>query len=627
MSDERVLRRLVAILAADVVNYSSHIRRDEAGTRARFNEVLDQIIMPTLAQHRGRLFKTKGDGFLAEFASVVDAVDRAVDIQQQMREHAGGTHPLQLRIGVNLGDVIVEGDDLHGDGVNVAARLEGLAPPGGVCISRSARDQVRDKLAYQIEDMGEIEVKNIARPVRAFQVSSGPAEVGASLDTVTTLQAPVRGKRRLLPVNAGLVVLVIAVAGIALWLEPWAQRVEATSIADMKLPLPDKPSVAVLPFDLGSAGEGDWQFADAVNEDLTRGLARVSGLFVIARSSTLQFVGANVSPAVVAQELGVRHVVRATLRRAGDRVRIDAELADTISGRIIWSDRFDRASADLFVLQDELVQALTTRLAEDLTRRVGQERFTNDVDAYFAWFKGDRESWINTPAAYGKARALALSALERDPGFVRAKALLAFVDTRSGYFKVATDPPAALTRGLEAAAAAAEEQPGDWYAQAVYAQAIMNLRDYEAAVLAFGRAIELDPSNASLLTRSTLPLIFLGRGQEAEARLRVAIRLNPYLNWLADQLLGQSLFLLGRYEDALKSLAIARQKNERFVGNMWWRAAAYGQLGQLEEAGQAVSEILSAMPRAIISTSFIQIKHDDAMERFRSGLRAAGLPE
>lgn len=626
MSAERVQRRLAAILAADVVGYSLHMGRDEVGTRDRLNAIITETVTPALATYNGRLFKTTGDGFLAEFGSVVDAVDCAVEIQKRVKQQeSAAAEPLLLRIGVNLGDVIIEGADVHGDGVNVAARLEALAEPGGVCISRAARDQIRDKLAYGIEDMGEIEVKNIARPVRAFSVRPGPSEAGAGAGAKPVSRPAPR--RRMGRWAAAVAVVAVVASGALAWLEPWAARVEAASTADMKLPLPDRPSVAILPFVVASENPDDRLFADAVSEDLTRSLARVAGLFVIARSSTLDYVGERASPARAAEDLGVRHVVRATLRRSGDRVRIDAELIDALSGRIVWSDRLERTSADVFDLQDALVLALASRLSADLGRIQNQPRFTSSPEAFFLWARADRESWINTPDAYGKARALATDALRIDPDFIRAKAALAFVDTQTGYFRVAKDPKAALQRALVASKEAVARQPDDWYPQAVLAQALLNLRQYEAADAAFLRAVEMEPAHPNLLTRSALPLIFLGRGKAAEDRLRIAKRLNPFHGWLPDQLLGQSLYLQERYAEAAESLAKARAVNPRFIGNMWWRAATHGMLGNQSKAEAAVAEILARMPKASIARSFIQISDDAAMERFRTGLRAAGLPD
>ena len=616
MAEERMERRLAAVLAADVVGYSALIERDESGTRTRLNAAFDTIIAPALELHRGRLFKTMGDGFLVEFASVVEAVECAGEIQKGFSDH----NELLLRIGINLGDVIVEGDDLHGEGVNVAARIEALADPGGIAISRSARDQIRDKLNVTLHDLGDIEVKNISRPVRVFSVG----EPGVAPVAPTRSNGGWRVSQ--LMVIGGLV-LAMLVGGVLTYNRLSQGNIQAASLAQMQLALPEKPSVAVLPFKTMSGNEDDALLANAVGEDLTRSLARVSGLFVIASSSTERYRGEAANPAKVAEELGVAHVMRATLRRSGDQVRVDAELIDALSGRIIWSDRVERSSGDMFELQDALVETLAEQLAADLDRVQNQLRFTDNPEAFLLWARADEASWINTPASYERARALARDALALDPDFVRAKALLGFVETQTGYFRVSDAPETALQKGLDIAREVVGLAPDDWYSRSVLAQALLNLRDYEGALTEFERAMALEPALPPLLTRTALALIFLGRGVEAEEMLRLSVRLNPFHDWLPDQLLGQAIFLQGRYAEALQNLEIAREKNPRFIGNLWWRAATYGQLGKFDKANETVKAILTRMPRASISTSFIQITDPIGQERFRAGLRAAGLPE
>lgn len=631
MTFDRVQRRLAAILAADAVGYSRQMSEDETGTRERFKTLINEIVRPALNDHQGRLFKEMGDGFLAEFGSVVDAVDCAVFIQETIaKSGTDAEEPIILRIGVNLGDVIVEDEDLHGDGVNVAARLEALAEPGGICISRAARDQIRDKLAYSVEDLGDVEVKNIPRGVRAFRVRPGPAEQTGNASTAASL--PLRadttglGKRsRLTAALISIALLLSVTAGV--WVYSTTPTVQAASVDAMVLPLPKEPSVAVLPFEVVSAGEGDQAFANALTQDLTRGLARISGLFVIANSSTQNYAGKTAPPAQVAEDLGVAHVVRASFRRHDDRVRIDAEMIDALSGRIIFSQRYDHPSDDLFEMQDQLVQALATRLSADLDRMSEQPRFTTSPEAYLLWAQADHESWINTPDAFAKAQALAKQALDIDPSFLRARGILAFVETQSGWFRVAKDPEAAVQNALLAARQLVEAEPDDWYLQAVLAQAVLNVRDYEDAVVEYDRAIEMEPAQPRLLTRSSLPLIFLGRSVEAEQRLRVAIRLNPFHDWLPNQLLGQALFIQERYLEAAEQLDISANRNPRFIGNKWWRAATHGRLGNTAQAREAVTELLDLVPNATISKSFIQISDEAAMERYRAGLRAAGLPE
>ncbi len=615
MAEERVERRLAAVFAADVVGYSGLIEHDETGTRVKLNTAFDEIIAPALKLHRGRLFKTMGDGFLAEFASVVEAVECAGVIQKGFSNESD----LVLRIGVNLGDVIVEGDDLHGDGVNVAARIEALAEPGGIAISRSARDQIRDKLNVTLHDLGEVEVKNISRPVRVFRVGESGSAAAAQTPAVAR-SVP----RWVLPAVA---VSVLLFGSMLAYDRMRLADVEAASLSRMQLVLPDEPSVAVLPFRSLSGSEDDVLLTRAVSEDLTRSLARVRGLFVIASSSAERYRGQTTSPATVAEELGVAQVVRGTLRRSGDRVRVDAELIDVLSGRIVWSDRIERASEDVFELQDALVAQLAQQLAEDLERVQDPHRFTENPEAFLLWARADEASWVNTPASYESARALARQALALDPDFVRAKAMLGFVETQTGYFRVADDPRAALERGLEIGREVVRLAPDDWYSRQVLAQTLLNLRDYEGALVEFKRAMELEPAHPHLLTRSALALIFLGRGAEAEEMLNLSVRLNPFHNWLPDQLLGQSIYLQGRYAQALEHLEISRNKNPKFIGNLWWRAAAYGQLGQNERARETVDAILERMPNASISTSFIQISDPVGQERFQKGLRAAGLPE
>ncbi len=616
MTENRVERRLAAILAADVVGYSALIERDETGTRTLLNAAFEEIVAPALARHRGRLFKTMGDGYLAEFASVVDAVECASAIQMGFAEH----DTITLRIGINLGDVIVEGDDLHGDGINVAARIEALAEPGGIAISRSARDQIRDKLDITLQDLGEIQVKNIARPVRVFNVVYSNA---VSQSPTPSIRKSAVWK----PIAAGAFLFALLILGASTWVWLRPGGVEAASLERMQLELPEKPSVAILPFQTQSDAEEDMLLAKAVREDLTRSLARVSGLFVIASSSTERYRDQNASPATVAEELGVAHVVRGSLRRSGEQIRVDVELIDTLSGRIMWSDRIERASEDVFELQDSLVEHLAQQFSEDLERVRDQHRFTENPEAFLLWARADEASWVNTPVSYRRARALAQEALALDPNFVRAKALLGFVETQTGYFRVADDPKSALQNGLEIAQEVVRLEPDDWYSHQVLAQALLNLRDYSGALEEFRRAMELEPAQPQLLSRSALALIFLGRGAEAEELLRLSVRLNPFHNWLADQLLGQAIYLQGRYEEALGHLEIARGKNPRFIGNMWWRAAAYGQLEQTDKAAQAVESILARMPNATISNSFIQITDPVGQSRFQEGLRAAGLPE
>ncbi len=364
MAEERVERRLAAILVADVVGYSALIRADEEGTRAAVRQHNAETVEPQIAAHNGRIFKTVGDGLLAEFASVVDAVRCAVEIQNAIKDHNADVvaeKRVEFRIGVNLGDVIVEGDDLHGDGVNVAARLEGLAEPQGICISGSAFEQVRDKLELGFEDLGDQQVKNIDRPVRAYRVLSDPDDAGKIVTAPTK-----RATRWKVPALAAALVVIIAAGGLAWW-QPWAPDVEPASVERMAFPLPEKPSIAVLPFDNLSGDPEQDYFGDGIAENIITALSKIPDMFVIARNSSFTYKGKPVKVQQVAEELGVRYVLEGSVQRSGDQVRVTAQLIDAVTGHHLWAERYDRQLTDIFALQDDIAQNIVTALEVKLT--------------------------------------------------------------------------------------------------------------------------------------------------------------------------------------------------------------------------------------------------------------------
>ena len=321
MAEERVQRRLAAILAADVVGYSRLMGEDEVGTRQRFNAHLHELIEPTIASRQGRIVKTTGDALLVEFASVIDAVQCAVEVQKGMVERntdEPDNRQINFRIGVNLGDVIIEGDDIHGDGVNIAARLEGLAEPGGLCVSGKVVEEVRNKLEVSLEDMGTQTVKNIAEPVRTYRV-----RIDGGVSTMAS-EKPDDGH---------------------------------------PLPLPDKPSIAVLPFDNMSGDPQQEYFADGIVADVITALSRFRSLFVIARNSSFTYKGSAVDIAQVGRDLGVRYVVEGSVRKAGNHVRISAQLIDAASGNHLWANRFDGTLEDIFDLQDQITEQIVVSVA------------------------------------------------------------------------------------------------------------------------------------------------------------------------------------------------------------------------------------------------------------------------
>ena len=408
-------RRLAAIVATDVVGYSRLIGADEEGTRAAMRVLQEELWDPKTAQHKGRVVKTTGDGQLLEFPSVVDAVRCSIEFQQAMKERNADIPEdqlIELRLGINLGDIIVEGDDIHGDGVNVAARLETLAEPGGICISRKVRDEIRDKLEVSFEDLGEIEVKNIARPIRTFRLGFADYVAGAytapSPDNAQPLPAQSAKPNRLWQgvAAASVVIAIGALYVVGIW-QPWVTRVEAANVANMAFPLPDKPSIAVLPFD-NLSGDPEQEFlADGFSEDLTTAISRLPQVFVISRTTTQTYKGRQVTVKQIAEELGVQFVLEGSVQRDGDQLRVNAQLIDALSGRHVWAEKFDRNITDFFAVKDEITLNVVSNISAELG--VGEidratRRETENLEAWLLYRQGVGEFRKLTPEGMLLAR-------------------------------------------------------------------------------------------------------------------------------------------------------------------------------------------------------------------------------
>ncbi|MEE9297182.1 MAG: adenylate/guanylate cyclase domain-containing protein, partial [Phycisphaerae bacterium] len=425
MEPQRDERKLTTILAADVVGFSRLMGEDEAGTLNALKADRKELIEPKAAQYHGRIVKLLGDGILMEFTSVVDAVLFGVEVQCALRERNAAMpddRQIVYRIGINIGDIIVDGDDIYGDGVNVAARLEGLAEPGGICIQRNVRDQIRDKLDLTLEDLGEVEVKNIARPIRVFNVVlDDKAEV-----LVTPVRAaPIKtGHRRWVVAAAAAVALVAAVGGV-FWWQPWVPGLDPASLDKMAFPLPDKPSIAVLPFTNMSEDPGQEYFADGMTEDLITDLSKISGLFVIARTSTFTYKGKSMKVREIAQELGVRYVLEGSVRLAGDRVRINAQLIDATTGGHLWADRYDGSLANIFSLQDKVTEKIVAALALKLTdseQAQLRRKPTDNLEAYDYYLRAKQGAYSYDGEGFADALSLYEKAVALDPKFAEAYA-------------------------------------------------------------------------------------------------------------------------------------------------------------------------------------------------------------
>src|SRR5262249_29924191 len=421
-------RKLSAILAADVVGYSRLMEADEAATFERLRTHRKELFEPEIQRHHGRIFKLMGDGLLAEFGSVVDAVECAVTLQRGMTErngHVADSERIDVRIGVHVGDVIVEGDDRHGDAVNIAARLQQLAEAGGVCVSDTVVNHVRHKVALRFEPRGEERLKNMAEPVIVHRVLMGASPIGKTTRPSTTPLRVRRGAWFVVPAPVWAMF-----GGAGAWWRPWEPHSEPASPAKMALPLPDRPSIAVLPFTNMSDDPKQEYFADGITDDLITGLSQVSGLFVISRNSTFVYKGKVVPPKQVSEELGVRYVLEGSIQRADQQVRINAQLIDATTGGHVWADRYEGSLADIFGLQDKVTSsvadALALRLSPTAQQASGQQE-TAAPGAYEAFLRGWEHYRRATPDDYAKAIPYLEEAIKLDASYGRAYAALAMV--------------------------------------------------------------------------------------------------------------------------------------------------------------------------------------------------------
>ncbi|MCH8112221.1 MAG: adenylate/guanylate cyclase domain-containing protein [Proteobacteria bacterium] len=622
-------RRLAAILAADVVGYSRLMGQDEEGTLARLEGLKAEILDPLIAQHRGRVVKLMGDGFLVEFASVVDALICALDWQDAVEVRASQVpedRALRFRIGVNLGDVMVKGDDIYGDGVNVAARLEGMAEPGSVLVSRTVFTHAKGKVPATFEDLGEQELKNIAEPVQVFRVSKG------SEDMEIPAVAKVTSRLRRLPVIAATVVLLIVAAGVALWQRPWEPREEPASLEAMAFPLPDKPSIAVLPFTNLSDDPSQDYFADGMTEDLITDLSKISGLFVIARNSSFSYKGQQVRVRQVAEELGVRYVLEGSVRRVGDQVRINAQLIDATTGGHLWADRFDRDLGDIFKLQDEVIGNIVSALAVELTDKEKAGRKTREqagnLQAHEYFLRGKQHLGRFTTKDTANAKEWFEKAIELDPK--HAQALTALGRLHYNEWEIwgkARDKN--LARALELGQDAVAVDDTLAGPHLLLGQVYRFLRQKEKSEIETNKALALEPRDADTLAGLGDVLRWSGRAKEAIRLVQTAMRLDPFYPAWYEFYLGDALFETGRYEEAIVALKRGAERNPNYPPFPLTIAASHAMLGRDEEARSAVAEVLRINPRFTLKAfvAHVPFNSNAVRDHHLTAFRKAGLPE
>jgi adenylate cyclase len=592
MATERVERKLTTILVADVVGYSRLMGENEVGTLIALKAHRKELIEPKKEQYHGRTIKLMGDGALLEFGSVIEAVQFAIEIQLAMRERNVAFpegRRIDYRIGINLGDVIVEEDDIYGDGVNVAARLESLAEPGGICLSRAARDQVRDRMDINLEDLGEVELKNIARPVRCFAVR----------------------------------------------LDGGDERPEQTTMVHKRAPtLPDKPSIAVLPFDNLSGDPEQDYFADGMVEDIITALSQLDQLFVIARNSSFTYKGRSVDVRQVSGDLGVRYVLEGSVRKAGNRLRITGQLIEGASGAHLWANRFDGRLEDVFDLQDRITESVvgaiepTLRKAEiERSRKMRPENLV----AYDLYLRALPHTYAMRADDNTEALSLLHAAIELDPDYAPALAYAAwcYEQRLTRDWETTRENDATTSIALARRAIATNSDDANAMAAAGFVLLMVG-RDYDAGLSAIDCALSINPNTAPISMFAGWAKNFAGKPEVALPCFDRALRLSPTdpIGFFFVTGAAMAHLLSGRAEEALDKARKSMALNPGWDTTLLVLAAASNELGRSGETRAAVEKLLEVAPYATVSLfeELMPFRYEENLALILKGLRAGGLP-
>ncbi len=576
-------RKLAAILAADVAGYSKLMGDDETSTLDALRELRQYLFQPIVTEHHGEVVKSMGDGWLVEFASVVDAVNCALQVQENLANH----EIIKLRIGIHIGDIVHEDEDIYGDGVNIAARLQEIAAPGGVALSGRARDFLDSKLANGFRDAGEKQLKNISEAVRVFVSGDGETETS---NHASSVGAP--------------------------------------------LSLPDKPSIAVLPFDNMSGDPDQEYFSDGITEDIITALSRLRWLFVIARNSTFTYKGQAVDVKQVGREMGARYVLEGSVRKSGERFRVTAQLIEAETGNHIWAERYDRELADIFDLQDELTEAISGQVNAELAgseREQAHKKAKTDLDAWDLYQRGMWHYYKMSKDDLAEARRLFQLASERAPEFGSAFAGLAVVASSETIMGYTPDRAATLEQGLRDGEKAVTLDDRDGFSQYALGRVCTALGDRDRAIAALENAIELNPSFALAYYGLGLALYWFGRAEEAIPQYGLAIRLSPHdpSLWAFHTQRSYAYSILDELDSAIiEAKAAIQAKSDEFWPHVWL-AFAYTLQGKNGDARAAYERACKLSPE--LSTTYIKsmigTMHPAYLNKILDALHKAGLPE
>jgi len=626
MATQDFKRKLTAILSADVKGYSRLMGEDDEAT-VRTITTYREVITEVVQKHRGRVVDSPGDNILAEFASVMDAVRSAVEIQQELKTKNAelpDERKMEFRIGVNLGDVIHEEERIYGDGVNVAARVESLAEAGGICVSGTVFDQIESKLPLGYEFLGEQSVKNISKPVRIYKALMDPEAVGKVIGEQRA--EPRRGQRVALVVVTALLLIV---GGLLIWRTAFPP-VQVASVEKMAFPLPDRPSIAVLPFDNLSEDPEQGYFSDGLTEEIIAALSSVPKLFVIARNSTFTYKGKPVKVQQVSEELGVRYVLEGSVRKGGDKIRITAQLIDAITGNHLWAERYDRNIDDIFAVQDEITKKIITAMQVKLTK--GEEvkaasKGTNNLEAYLKYLQANELINKINPESNAMAKQLAQEAIALDPEYAWAYYILGRSHMMDVWVKASKSPKESIGKAIELVqkAIALDNTNADAHSLSGFLYSMT--KQYDKAIAQAEKAVAINPNSAFGHFIMGKTLFFAGKAEESIPEYKIAIRLNPIPPGNHFWSLGLSYAYTEQYEEAIKWCEKSVRKEPDDLLARMMMTVVYSLSGKDEKARAEADEVLRIQPKLSLEKfkKKLTYKREEDRERFLGALRKAGM--
>jgi adenylate cyclase len=629
MAEEGFKRKLTAILSADVAGYSRLMAEDETATVktiASYREIMSSLIK----QHRGRVVDSPGDNVLAEFSSVVDAVQCAVAVQNEIQTQnaeLSDNRRMEFRIGVNLGDVIDEEGRIYGDGVNISARLEALADPGGICVSKTAFDQIETKLPLGYEYLGEQSVKNIPKPVGAYRVLMKPDAAGKVIGEKRFLG---RFSRR--TAMAAIIILVMVAGGLVSWniYLQQSKKVEPASVEKMAFPLPEKTSIAVLPFK-NISGDSEQEFlADGITESIIGAISRVSGLFVIASNSVFTYKGKAVKIQTVSEEFGVQNVLEGTVHRIGNRLRINAQLIDAIKGRHLWSEKYDREMQDLFSVQDniskEVLTALRVKLMEGEQARVWA-RGTNNLDAYLKFLRAYDQFKSFNKKNMILTRQICEEAITLDANYDAPYSLIGVAHLIDLWYHWGEPPRASKEKSEEALKKAIKLNPLSDTAYANLGHIYLMQKRFDDSVRVGEKSVALNPNGDYNMVLLGITFNYIRRCEEAIPLFKEAQRRNPYCPAWYIHNMGNAFRGLGRWDEAIVEGQRALDRNPDHFPALVSMASVYGMAGRIDEGRSVAQKILKIYPKWSLQKVSLPFKYDADAQALLNGLRKVGIPD